>query len=75
MERSGFSCLLTKSKKDGHYLFMSLLAYRSTPLSIGLSPSQLLISRRLRSDLIMHPYLLKPHVHDQFDDKHSMMSD
>lgn len=67
--------LLTKSKKDGHNLFMSLLAYRSTPLSIGLSPSQLLMSRRLRSNLPMHPYLLKPHVHDHFDVKHSMMSD
>lgn len=67
--------LLIKSKKGGHNIFMSFLAYRSTPLSIGLSPSQLLMSRRLRSDLPLHPSLLKPHVHDQFDVKHSMMSD
>ncbi|XP_061170285.1 uncharacterized protein K02A2.6-like [Saccostrea echinata] len=67
--------MLTKSKKDGHNLFLSILAYRTTPLNMGLSPSQLLMSRRLRSDLPVHPSLLKPRVNDQFDVKHSMMSE
>ncbi|XP_062591098.1 uncharacterized protein K02A2.6-like [Saccostrea cucullata] len=67
--------MLTKSKKDGRNLFLSILAYRTTPLNIGLSPSQLLMSRRLRSDLPVHPSLLKPHVHNQVDVRHSMMNE
>ena len=67
--------MLTKSKKDGNNLFLSLLAYRTTPLNIGISPSQLLMSRRLRSDLPIRQSLLKPQVHNQQDIEHSMRND
>lgn len=36
-------------------IFNALLTYRSTPLQNGLSPSELLMGRRLRTQLPVHP--------------------
>lgn len=43
--------LFTKSKLSGIDPLISLLEYRTTPLDIGSSPSQLLMGRRLRAAL------------------------
>ena len=40
--------------------FLALLAYRSTPLAGGYSPSELLQGRRLRTPVPAHPSLLQP---------------
>ena len=40
----------------------ALLTYRSTPLQNGLSPSELLMGRRLRTQLPIHPNKLYPNV-------------
>ena len=40
----------------------ALLTYRSTPLQNGLSPSELLMGRRLRTQLPIHPNNLYPNV-------------
>ena len=40
--------------------YAALLAYRSTPLSNGFSPSELLMNRRLRTKLPVSPQTLKP---------------
>ena len=40
----------------------ALLTYRSTPLQNGLSPSELLMARRLRTQLPIHPNNLYPNV-------------
>ena len=47
-------------KNEDQYL--ALLAYRSTPLQNGLSPSELLMGRRLRTKLPVIPQVLKPNV-------------
>ena len=52
--------IFSKSKADGHDVNLALLTYRTTPLDIGLSPSQLLMSRRLRSNLPSVIDSLKP---------------
>ncbi len=44
--------------------YKALLAYRSTPLVIGFSPSELLISQRLRTTLPVLPEMRKPAVPD-----------
>lgn len=43
--------LLKKAKASGQDFNKSLLVYRSTPLQCGLSPSQLLMHRRIRNNL------------------------
>ena len=43
-------------------IFTALLTYRSTPLQNGLSPSELLMGRRLRTQLPTHPDNLYPNV-------------
>ena len=43
-------------------IFTALLTYRSTPLLNGLSPSELLMGRRLRTQLPTHPENLYPKV-------------
>ncbi|XP_062504949.1 uncharacterized protein K02A2.6-like [Corticium candelabrum] len=50
--------LLQKAKDP----YLALLSYRTTPLSNGFSPSQLLMSRRLRSNLPMSVEQRKPEV-------------
>ena len=65
--------MLTKCKADGQNPLLSMLAYRSTPLSIGLSPSQLLMSRRLRTNLPISSSMLKPQVYDEASVKSSML--
>lgn len=47
-------------KNDDFY--SALLTYRSTPLQNGLSPSELLMGRRLRTQLPIHPNNLYPNV-------------
>ena len=42
----------------------ALLAYRSTPLQNGFSPSELLMGRRLRTKVPAVPSVLKPNVQD-----------
>ena len=45
--------------------YLGLLAYRTAPLQSGLSPSQLLMSRRLRTNLPTVPDNLAPELVDQ----------
>ena len=47
--------------------YKALLAYRSTPLEIGFSPSELLMSRRLRTTLPALPELRSPAVPDSVE--------
>ena len=49
--------ILEKCRADGKDPYLALLEYRTTPLHLGYSPSQLLMSRKLRSIL---PVELKP---------------
>lgn len=51
--------LLKKALDSGQDFQKSLLAYRSAPLQDGLSPSQLLMGRNLKTFLPVHPSLLK----------------
>ena len=44
--------------------YPALLAYRSTPLQNGFSPSELLMGRRLRTKVPVIPRVLKPNVQD-----------
>eukprot|EP00118_Oscarella_pearsei_P023104 m.272463 g.272463 ORF g.272463 m.272463 type:complete len:1311 (+) comp40563_c0_seq3:40-3972(+) len=46
--------------------YLALLAYRSTPLSNGYSPAELLMSRKIRSTVPMIPELRKPKIPDIF---------
>ena len=50
-------------KKDGDP-YLAMLSYRSTPLKCGFSPSELLMSRTLRTTLPMTREALKPVVPD-----------
>ena len=49
-------------KRDDPY--MALLSYRSTPLHNGFSPAELLMSRKLRTNVPMIPDQLRPRVPD-----------
>ena len=44
--------------------YLALLAYRSTPLQNGFSPSELLMGRRLQTKVPAMPSILKPNVQD-----------
>ena len=44
--------------------YPALVAYRSTPLQNGFSPSELLMGRRLRTKVPVMPSVLKPNVQD-----------
>ena len=50
-------------KKDGDP-YLALLSYRSTPLKCGFSPSELLMARKLRTNVPMTRDSLKPTVPD-----------
>ncbi|XP_076127486.1 GTPase IMAP family member 8-like [Alosa pseudoharengus] len=52
--------LLYKAKDSGADFYQRLLVYRTTPLECGMSPAQLLMRRRLRSNLHIQENLLKP---------------
>ena len=54
---------LFKNAKDP---YVALLAYRNTPLHLGYSPAQLLMSRRLRTSVPTIHSLREPKVPDQF---------
>lgn len=64
--------IFSKAKASGNDPFIGILEYRTTPLECGLSPSQLLMGRRLRSILPSTHELLKPQtadsqrIHDSF---------
>ena len=50
-------------KKEGD-LYLALLSYRSTPLKCGFSPSELLMARKLRTNVPITRESLKPAVPD-----------
>ena len=52
--------LLKKSSEP----YLALLSYRSTPLEHGFSPAELLMSRRLKTNVPVAPAQLKPSVPD-----------
>ena len=56
--------LVNKAKRDNKDLQMSLLEWRNTPDSNGLSPVQKLMSRRTRTTIPTTEVLLKPEVAD-----------
>ena len=51
--------------KKGDEPYLVLLAYRSTPLSNGYSPAELLMHRRLRLNVLSSREARKPHVPDR----------
>ncbi len=51
--------IMKKCKESGDDPHLGLLAYRSTPLDNGLSPSQMLMGRRLQSNLPVKETLLQ----------------
>ena len=52
---------LLKKASDPH---LALLMYRATPLANGLSPSEILMGRKLRTKLPILPFTLNPHSPD-----------
>ena len=54
--------LLRKSLDSGDDFMKNLLKYRTTPLQIGTSPEELLVNRKLRSNLPINGDLLTPHT-------------
>jgi transposase InsO family protein len=57
--------LLTKAKQDNRDPYLSILEYRNCPLECGYSPSQLLMSRRLRSVIPMTKEQLRQKTADE----------
>ena len=53
--------LLSKSSDP----YLALLAYRTSPLRNGYSPSELLMGRKLRTSLPVHPKVLEPQLPDK----------
>jgi len=57
------SNLIKKCQADKSDPNEALLAHRATPIpSLGLSPSQILYSRQLRLNLLIHPKNLEPQI-------------
>ena len=63
-ERAVKTCkeILIKAQKSGQDIYLALLAYRTTPIACGYSPSQLLMNRTLRSPLPQIAEKLEPAV-------------
>ena len=57
--------ILIKCKADHRDPYLAFLEYRTTPLDIGFSPSQLLMCRNLRSILPTVESKLKPQIPDE----------
>ena len=51
--------------KKGDEQYLALLAYRSTPLSNGYLPAELLMNRKLRTNVPSSREARKPHVPDR----------
>ena len=49
--------ILKKCLDSGQDIYKGLLAYRAAPLENGMSPAQMLMGRRLKTSLPMHPSL------------------
>ena len=62
VERAVHSVKALLRKNEDPY--PALLAYRSTPLQNGFSPSELLMGRRLQTKVLVMPSVLKPNVQD-----------
>ncbi|KAG1696931.1 hypothetical protein GQR58_006123 [Nymphon striatum] len=60
--------ILTKSKADNKDPLLGILEYRTTPLRVGYSPSQILMGRRLRTCLPSTKYKQKM---KRYHDKHA----
>ena len=61
--------MLNKCFEDGSDIHLALLQYRSMPTSIGLSPSQILMSRRLKTKVPISENFLEPVVHKNITSK------
>ena len=57
--------LIQKAAQGHHDLYKALQAYRAAPLDCGLSPSQLLMGRRIKTTLLAHPEVLKVERSDE----------
>ena len=54
--------LLKKNKMHHDDMYMAMLAYRSTPLENGLSPAEMLMGRKLRTNVPVEPQQLNPRI-------------
>ncbi|KAF2893713.1 hypothetical protein ILUMI_12461 [Ignelater luminosus] len=57
--------LIKKSIEGNEDIYLSLLAYRNTPIYNSFTPAQILMSRHLRNNLVMHDKKLTPKVIDK----------